>query len=177
MCLLRRTSANLCSNMIHFDAVDFSECHSEEVISFFWRSVYVAKKLLNLWGLMKAYKRLLTKSIREIYNFHYLHLALMLLINLLLGVINIQTKHQNECISTCQRGTKITRYRVVLSSRLTPSGRQEVCTIASPPRVSMCGWVLTWLVPDLGRGRGRERRESLHQKLVMISTWKQLHNI
>ena len=26
--------------MNHFDAVDFSECHSEEVISFFWRSVY-----------------------------------------------------------------------------------------------------------------------------------------
>ena len=23
--------------MNHFDAVDFSECHSEEVISFFWR--------------------------------------------------------------------------------------------------------------------------------------------
>ena len=27
--------------MINFDAVDFSECHSEEVISFFWRSVYI----------------------------------------------------------------------------------------------------------------------------------------
>ena len=26
--------------MIHFDAVDFSECRSEEVISLFWRSVY-----------------------------------------------------------------------------------------------------------------------------------------
>ena len=26
--------------MIHVDALDFSECHSEEVISFFWRSVY-----------------------------------------------------------------------------------------------------------------------------------------
>ena len=26
--------------MINFDGVDFSECHSEEVISFFWRSVY-----------------------------------------------------------------------------------------------------------------------------------------
>ena len=25
----------LCLNMNHFDAVDFSECHSEEVISFF----------------------------------------------------------------------------------------------------------------------------------------------
>ena len=26
--------------MIHFDALDFSERRSEEVISFFWRSVY-----------------------------------------------------------------------------------------------------------------------------------------
>ena len=26
---------NLCPNMIHVDALDFSECHSEEVISFF----------------------------------------------------------------------------------------------------------------------------------------------
>ena len=25
----------MCPNMNHFDAVDFSECHSEEVISFF----------------------------------------------------------------------------------------------------------------------------------------------
>ena len=28
--------------MNHFDEVDFSECHSEEVISFFWRSVYMS---------------------------------------------------------------------------------------------------------------------------------------
>ena len=27
--------------MISFDAVDFSERHPEEVISFFWRSVYI----------------------------------------------------------------------------------------------------------------------------------------
>ena len=30
--------------MIHFDEVDFSERHSEEVISFFWRSVYMYMK-------------------------------------------------------------------------------------------------------------------------------------
>ena len=41
MCLLRINLPNLCPNMNHFDAVDFSECHSEEVISFFWRSVYL----------------------------------------------------------------------------------------------------------------------------------------
>ena len=33
MCFMRR--AYLCPNMIHFDAVNFSERRSEEVISFF----------------------------------------------------------------------------------------------------------------------------------------------
>ena len=42
MCLLRINLPNLCPNMIHFDALDFSEWHSEEVISFFWRSVYLS---------------------------------------------------------------------------------------------------------------------------------------
>ena len=41
MCFLRINVPNLCPSMNHFDAVDFSECHSEEVISFFWRSVYM----------------------------------------------------------------------------------------------------------------------------------------
>ena len=34
--------AILCPNMINFDALDFIECRLEEVISFFWCSVYVA---------------------------------------------------------------------------------------------------------------------------------------
>ena len=38
--LLRINLPNLCPNMNNFDSVDFSECHSGEVISFFWRSVY-----------------------------------------------------------------------------------------------------------------------------------------
>ena len=40
ICLLRTNLPNLCPNMIHVDALDFSECHSEEVVSFFWCSVY-----------------------------------------------------------------------------------------------------------------------------------------
>ena len=40
MCILKINLPNLCPNMNHFDAMDFSECHSEEVISFFWCSVY-----------------------------------------------------------------------------------------------------------------------------------------
>ena len=39
MCLVRSTVAKLCPN-IHFDALDFSEYRCEEVIGFFWRSVY-----------------------------------------------------------------------------------------------------------------------------------------
>ena len=39
MCLVRRTIAYLCPIMIHFNALDFNECRSEEVISLFWRSV------------------------------------------------------------------------------------------------------------------------------------------
>ena len=40
MCFIRRTIAYWCLNMLNFDAMDFSERRSEEVISFFWRSVY-----------------------------------------------------------------------------------------------------------------------------------------
>ena len=49
MCLLRIHLPKLCPNMNHLDAVDFSECHSEEVISFFWRSVYNKAPGLKGW--------------------------------------------------------------------------------------------------------------------------------
>ena len=41
MCLMDSNIANLFpNNMIDFDALDFGECRrSEEVMSFFWRSV------------------------------------------------------------------------------------------------------------------------------------------
>ena len=38
--LLRSIKACFCPNIINFDSVNFSECRPEEVISFFWRSVY-----------------------------------------------------------------------------------------------------------------------------------------
>ena len=41
MCLVRSIFANLCPIMIHFNALDFNVCRFEEVISFFWRSVYI----------------------------------------------------------------------------------------------------------------------------------------
>ena len=49
MFLLRNIKAYLRPNMIKLDGVDFKECRSEEVKSFFWRSVYVQKKLVAGW--------------------------------------------------------------------------------------------------------------------------------
>ena len=40
MCLLRINLPNLCPNMNHFDAADFSECHSEEVMFLLMLSLY-----------------------------------------------------------------------------------------------------------------------------------------
>ena len=39
--LLSSIKAYLCLNIIKFDSVDFSQRRPEEVISFFWRSVYL----------------------------------------------------------------------------------------------------------------------------------------
>ena len=39
--LLRSIKTYLCANIINFDNVDFSGRRPEEVISFFWRSVYI----------------------------------------------------------------------------------------------------------------------------------------
>ena len=47
----------MCPNMNHFDAVDFSECRSEEVISFIWRSVYI-QFALTRWRLVSSTLRL-----------------------------------------------------------------------------------------------------------------------
>ena len=41
MCLVKSIIANICPIMINFYALDFNVCRSEEVISFFWRSVYI----------------------------------------------------------------------------------------------------------------------------------------
>ena len=42
MCLVKSIIANLCPIMIHFCALDFNMCRSEEVISF---SVYISLNL------------------------------------------------------------------------------------------------------------------------------------
>ena len=46
--LLRSIKAYLCPNIIHFDSMDFSGRRPEEVISFFWRSVYIYQSMLSL---------------------------------------------------------------------------------------------------------------------------------
>ena len=48
MCLVRSIFANLCPIMIHLNALDFNVCRFEEVISFFWRSVYIHAVQCNL---------------------------------------------------------------------------------------------------------------------------------
>ena len=45
--LLTSIKAYLCPNIINFDSVDFSERRPEEVISFFWRSVYHQSNILS----------------------------------------------------------------------------------------------------------------------------------
>ena len=45
--LLTSIKAYLCPNIINFDSVDFSERRPEEVISFFWRSVYYQSNILS----------------------------------------------------------------------------------------------------------------------------------
>ena len=50
------TVAYLCLKNIDFDAVDFSERCSKEVISFFWRSVYIY--FFQIQGLVVPSKRL-----------------------------------------------------------------------------------------------------------------------
>ena len=52
MSLLRSIKAYLCPNMINFDLVNFNERRSEEVIGFFWHSMYFDGKGINstcLW--------------------------------------------------------------------------------------------------------------------------------
>ena len=52
MCFIRGIIAYLCLNMINFDAVDFSGHRSKEVISFFWRSVYIQHtEVIVQWNL------------------------------------------------------------------------------------------------------------------------------
>ena len=52
--------------MNHFDAVEFSEHHSEEVISFFWRSVYKPQ-----WHVIIHMKSLKPGSNSDAQNFFY----------------------------------------------------------------------------------------------------------
>ena len=58
MFLLRSIKAYLCLNMINFDAVNFSERHSEEVMSFFRCSVY---KLYTQLQLIVTYSDMLNR--------------------------------------------------------------------------------------------------------------------
>ena len=51
-----RTIVNLRPNMTHFNALDFSECRSEEVINFFWRSVYLKASCTRIHNIGYKYQ-------------------------------------------------------------------------------------------------------------------------
>ena len=52
--------------MIQFDALDFSECRFEEVISFFWRSVYANSN--NKWLLHSDFL-VCNTTVRKVYDY------------------------------------------------------------------------------------------------------------
>ena len=54
LCLVRSTVANLYPIMSHFSALDFGECRSEEVVSLFWRSVYIVWECASLIQQIKS---------------------------------------------------------------------------------------------------------------------------
>ena len=68
--LLRSIKAYLCPNIINFDSVDFNERHPEEVISFFWRSVYTKPQAQNNCS-RKCYNHLLSI---KMHRHHYISL-------------------------------------------------------------------------------------------------------
>ena len=74
MCLLRITLPILCPNMIYVDALDFSERHSEEVISFFWRLVRFCDAVgdnpihLQVWALKRYRYLCVTFSDLELFD-------------------------------------------------------------------------------------------------------------
>ena len=61
LCFSRSIKAYLCANMINFDSVDFSGRRPEEVISFFWRSVYTGNCVVgeNPQGFLPFWHRML----------------------------------------------------------------------------------------------------------------------
>ena len=54
MCLVRSTLTILYPIMSHFSALDFGECRSEEVVSLFWRSVYIVWEYASLIQQIKS---------------------------------------------------------------------------------------------------------------------------
>ena len=76
MGILRINLPNLCQNMIHVDALDFSVRHAEEVIRLFWRSVYMYmyKRIDLIFVLVKPYSAICIYVISNIMDFIYTNL-------------------------------------------------------------------------------------------------------
>ena len=80
MCLLRINLPNLCPNMNHFDAVDFSECYSEEVMFLLMLSVhlqvqYVCTCVQNFHKITQEQSRLIVQ-ITHMYSMYNVHVGL-----------------------------------------------------------------------------------------------------
>ena len=73
--------------MIHFDAVDFSERRPEEVISFFWRSVYMLWLFFPSKGISFEFRN---KGYLEKFVYDC---KLSVIETLLLWLLQIQTIH------------------------------------------------------------------------------------
>ena len=72
MCLLRMNLPNMCPNITHVDALDFSEWHSEEVISFFWRSsvdTFIYPGLADRWFQSETFQQITRYYRREFVTY------------------------------------------------------------------------------------------------------------
>ena len=104
MCLLRINLPNLCPNMNHFDAVNVSECDYEEVVSFFWRSVYILLCYMN-FTYRPAYHSLYLIALLSwvIYKMHWtffflhsLYFCCMVSMNIIIGSFRLTVSKEDS---------------------------------------------------------------------------------
>ena len=58
----------MCLKMINFDAVEFSECRSKEVLSLLWRSVYLGSNVMEDYGASINFALNVRHAPYELYN-------------------------------------------------------------------------------------------------------------
>ena len=117
MYLIRSAKANLCPNMIHFDGLDFSECHAEEVTSFFWCSLYFAMRalickkyiihLINSWNFNIIWDNIQKDNTNRLLTYAYQYNSKVLMC-VLCNITNfIMKKH---CIQLWEKLCKVEKH-------------------------------------------------------------------